>query len=87
MSDARKAKITLHNIMNTCCICLKNDDDGRDIVELNCLHIYHRECIEKWMKDKNICPVCKSNITSMTNINDDYFEFGFFAVIAMLLYG
>ena len=86
MSDARKANVIIifYNIMDTCCICLKNDD--RDIVELNCSHIYHRECIEKWILESNTCPLCKSSITSITNINNDFYDFSFWTIVALLFY-
>jgi hypothetical protein len=74
--------------MDTCCICLNSDDgyDG-DIVELNCGHIYHLECIEKWMdNNNNTCPLCKSNITSTISVKDNYFDFGLMALIAILSY-
>jgi hypothetical protein len=30
--------------------------------ELNCNHIFCYECIDKWFKNNNTCPICKKNI-------------------------
>jgi hypothetical protein len=44
----------------TCCICLsdyKNTD--KELCKLSCNHIFHKDCIYKWSKKKNICPLCR----------------------------
>ena len=45
-----------------CSICLENFKNGDDSIILPCIHIFHAECIKKWMKKKNACPICKSKI-------------------------
>jgi hypothetical protein len=45
-----------------CSICLENFKNGDDSIILPCIHIFHAECIKKWMKRKNACPICKSKI-------------------------
>ena len=30
-----------------------------------CDHVYHTVCLEKWMKQKNECPYCKTQIPSI----------------------
>ena len=43
----------------TCCICLTDYNDNKELCKLPCNHIYHKECIYKWAKKKNICPLCR----------------------------
>lgn len=46
-----------------CAIC--QDDIEKDtciIRELECTHVYHIECIDKWLSIKNECPMCKNTI-------------------------
>ena len=49
-----------------CAICLdefaKNED--REIAELNCnnKHIFHLDCIKKWVETNDICPMCREPI-------------------------
>ena len=30
-----------------------------------CDHVYHTVCLEKWMKQKNECPYCKTKIPTI----------------------
>jgi len=46
-----------------CSICFEKFLDTNIIKsrvrELICGHIYHMECIDKWLKEKPTCPICK----------------------------
>ena len=42
-----------------CIICLEYFNDGDKIISLPCVHIYHGDCIKKWLLEKNFCPICK----------------------------
>ncbi|EYU41051.1 hypothetical protein MIMGU_mgv1a024926mg [Erythranthe guttata] len=37
-------------------LCQKNNNIG----VLECKHEYHSDCIKKWLRVKNFCPMCKS---------------------------
>ena len=61
-----------------CSICLQKYKGFEIIKEFPCKHIYHKNCILKWLKESNICPLCKYDISSDINnieinqiINDD----------------
>ena len=43
---------------NECIICLDNMIVGNNIKSLQCGHIYHYECINKWFNVRKECPVC-----------------------------
>ena len=43
-----------------CSICLiKLDNKKRIISQLNCDHLFHKTCINKWFKQKYTCPNCR----------------------------
>lgn len=44
-----------------CCICLAKYADNDDLRELPCLHFFHVECVDKWLKINASCPLCKSD--------------------------
>ena len=50
----------------TCCICLEKfgeqtiDSNVKEIVQLSCQHIIHKDCIQKWIQFKEQCPLCRS---------------------------
>ena len=45
-----------------CCICLENFKKNDETMILPCIHIFHSDCIKKWMKRQDICPICKNKI-------------------------
>ena len=46
-----------------CTICLSEFQIGELESTLPCLHMYHTECIEKWIIRNRWCPVCKYDIS------------------------
>jgi hypothetical protein len=49
-------------INNMCSICLEEYIDDRKMSRLKCDHIYHKECIMKWIKNNNECPLCRAEV-------------------------
>jgi len=62
-------EITLENEENLpadkkdCVICGDSYEKGHKISNLPCLHTFHSNCIKEWFKQKNMCPICKYEIT------------------------
>ena len=48
-----------------CTICVTKYQIGENIIELNCKHIFHIECISEWVKYKSECPVCRQSIDTV----------------------
>lgn len=46
-----------------CPICLEFFDKDDNIIYLPCIHIYHEECIKRWFKCQDFCPICRLKIT------------------------
>mmetsp|Transcript_26091 Transcript_26091/g.34256 ORF Transcript_26091/g.34256 Transcript_26091/m.34256 type:complete len:218 (+) Transcript_26091:209-862(+) len=42
-----------------CSICLHQFEAGQQIRTIPCLHQFHAECIDPWLEENAICPVCK----------------------------
>ena len=42
-----------------CAICRENTQKGESVRALTCHHTFHQNCIDTWLKDKLICPVCR----------------------------
>ncbi|XP_021736798.1 E3 ubiquitin-protein ligase At1g63170-like isoform X1 [Chenopodium quinoa] len=45
-----------------CCICLAAYVDNDELRELPCTHLFHTECVDKWLKINASCPLCKLEI-------------------------
>ena len=41
----------------------------------SCGHIYHRSCLEKWIKIKNNCPMCRCEFHSF-KVGEETIEVG-----------
>ena len=46
-----------------CSICISNIDPERDdIIDLDCGHSFHTNCIHMWLNVNNSCPNCRARI-------------------------
>lgn len=52
---------------NMCYVCHENFNDDHDIAMLHCGHIFHKKCMEEWMKIKKNCPTCRSEKIEILN--------------------
>jgi hypothetical protein len=51
------------NFENPCPICMDDFSVGEYQRTLECNHMFHKKCIDKWFKkDKNDCPMCRKTI-------------------------
>ncbi|KAJ2551504.1 hypothetical protein EV175_003671, partial [Coemansia sp. RSA 1933] len=53
--DEAKAKMD-------CGICMDEYNAAEEVVELPCKHVYHKDCIDHWLKMNGTCPVCRTRI-------------------------
>lgn len=60
----RKIKELDPIIGETCPICLDQFKEGTYKRTLVCNHIYHKKCIDGWLKRKDTCPVCRRDVIS-----------------------
>jgi hypothetical protein len=49
---------TLPEDKSACTICIEDYVEGDEIKSLPCLHFYHSECIDEWLKRSKCCPNC-----------------------------
>ena len=50
-----------------CCICLDNEESSdaasaKQWLELPCGHMFHQECVSRWLFTHDTCPVCRLNV-------------------------
>ncbi|XP_057522424.1 E3 ubiquitin-protein ligase SDIR1 [Amaranthus tricolor] len=62
----------------TCSVCLEQVNIGELIRSLPCLHQYHANCIDPWLRQQGTCPVCKFKVGS--GWHDDEQDDGSFLV-------
>ncbi|XP_057953134.1 E3 ubiquitin-protein ligase SDIR1-like [Malania oleifera] len=64
--DSRKADASTKNSEDelTCSICLEQVNRGELVRSLPCLHQFHSNCIDPWLRQQGTCPVCKLRVGS-----------------------
>ena len=45
-----------------CSICFEKFVKNDEIATLPCIHMFHKNCIKKWLETSNICPICRLEI-------------------------
>jgi hypothetical protein len=50
------------NQNNECVICMENFENHHNIFKTVCNHIYHKDCIMKWIFQNINCPICRKKI-------------------------
>lgn len=50
----------------SCAICMCDYDDDETVLQLpSCKHLFHKDCIGKWLKENSTkCPVCKESVAN-----------------------
>ena len=50
------------NNNNSCAVCLCPFEEGELIRTTPCMHMFHQKCVDQWLQQRSICPVCKYSI-------------------------
>lgn len=45
--------------LRSCCVCLEDVCCEQKVRTLPCLHTFHADCAEEWLKKKKVCPLCQ----------------------------
>ncbi|KAG8045171.1 hypothetical protein GUJ93_ZPchr0008g13461 [Zizania palustris] len=46
-----------------CVFCLTRVDDGEEVRELRCRHVFHRACLDAWLvRPRATCPLCRDRL-------------------------
>ncbi|XP_075495062.1 putative E3 ubiquitin-protein ligase RHG1A isoform X1 [Primulina tabacum] len=58
----RHVNVRAENSVETepCSICREEYNEGEGIGTLECGHDFHQRCINQWLMQKNLCPICKT---------------------------
>ena len=65
-NDDRKNKKSKPKV-EKCSICLEEFKNGESIRRLPCLHIFHTDEIDRWLRTNHICPICRIPIDERQN--------------------
>jgi hypothetical protein len=46
----------------SCAVCLEDFDDNDMLRRLPCNHTFHQKCVDKWLKQNKVCPLCVQDV-------------------------
>ncbi|TXG50448.1 hypothetical protein EZV62_022972 [Acer yangbiense] len=52
-------KTRVEDCSKQCVICLEEISVGSEATRMPCSHVYHQDCIVTWLKQSNLCPLCR----------------------------
>ncbi|RVW65142.1 E3 ubiquitin-protein ligase RHA2A [Vitis vinifera] len=54
-----------------CVVCLCKIEEGEEIRELRCGHMFHRDCLDRWVRQRNgTCPLCRGCLAPPRMVNE-----------------
>ena len=56
---ARKEEVQKPTVVLECSICLDKLKNGAAVKALDCGHVFHKVCGDRWSKQKKGCAVCR----------------------------
>jgi hypothetical protein len=62
VDQLRKVRLEELESANECCICMEHFSARDTIVETECLHRYHSNCLADWLRQARTCPVCRMDV-------------------------
>jgi hypothetical protein len=57
--------LTVEKKGSECAICQEAFGVGEDALELPCTHMFHKACINGWVQQKDTCPSCRYELSSI----------------------
>lgn len=52
-------------VESECAVCLCKIEDGEEVGELRCDHLFHKVCLDRWMDcGRKTCPLCRNYLKS-----------------------
>ncbi|KAG0033545.1 hypothetical protein BGZ81_008121 [Podila clonocystis] len=54
----------------SCVICLCEYEPDDLLRQMPCRHMFHKECVDEWLKLKRTCPLCKFDIARVNRIRN-----------------
>ncbi|XP_070043191.1 RING-H2 finger protein ATL18-like [Nicotiana tomentosiformis] len=64
-----------------CAVCLCKIEEGEEVRELRCDHLFHRVCLDRWLGTGHMtCPLCRNHLKPpplVANLHQEVISFDF----------
>jgi Ring finger domain len=64
-TDYISSRMSKGDAARECPICTIAFQEGDEVKILQCLHTYHKKCVDHWLSKKSTCPDCKFNLRTL----------------------
>lgn len=55
--------------LEECYVCLAEYEAGDSVRTLPCMHEFHAQCVDKWLKEvHNACPLCRASVCTSRQV-------------------
>ncbi|KAI8789949.1 E3 ubiquitin-protein ligase RNF126, partial [Biomphalaria glabrata] len=73
IENLERVRINQTHIENTlqCSICMDDFELDLEVRKLPCDHLYHPECIIKWLEMHGTCPVCRKDLNGIDRTRNE----------------
>ncbi|KAL4309213.1 hypothetical protein GQ457_01G001300 [Hibiscus cannabinus] len=62
LPSVKITKSHLNSEFNQCAICMDEFEEGTQVMQMPCKHLYHKDCLFPWLELHNSCPVCRHEL-------------------------
>ncbi|KAH7529117.1 E3 ubiquitin-protein ligase MPSR1 [Ziziphus jujuba] len=60
-----KVEGSLKEEVGCCSVCFDDFENGCEATRMPCLHLFHGDCIVKWLQTSKLCPLCRFQMPSL----------------------
>jgi len=57
---------------NLCSICLERFEINETLRRYPCSHLFHQTCSDRWLKENNVCPICRKPPVDVSTRSNSY---------------
>lgn len=61
-----EGRTSIEEEFRNCTICLDNFQENETIRTLPCAHQFHKDCVDRWLENNPLCPICKRSIIPLS---------------------
>lgn len=64
LKNGEKCEVSLrvHPLEDSCPVCQEDYGVNESLIRLPCRHMFHEECVLKWLEKHNTCPMCRHEL-------------------------
>ena len=78
-----KVKLGSEESEEECAVCLCKIEEGEEISDLRCDHLFHKVCLDRWVQYKrSTCPLCRDSLApcrAVAELGQEVLVFRFFS--------